>query len=466
MHKAIKVFSTKHHLFFNKNKLLLAISGGVDSMVLLETMKFFDVEIIVAHCNFQLRGKESDLDQKLVEKVCKKNSLAFYTINFETEKYAQENKLSIEEAARDLRYSWFETLRKELNANLVVTAHHLNDNTETLLFNITKGTGIKGLRGMLPKRGKIIRPMLEISREEIENFALTNKIEYREDSSNSSLKYSRNLIRKNIIPQLEILNKNFNKTQINHFERFREIELFYMDVLEKLKKELLENKKGDFYISIAKLKKYKGFKTLLFEILSQYGFSNLQVKNILEQISLAPNNSKADTPLKNKVVSGKTFFSKTHRIIKDRKHLILSDIRIEKQNIFDLNQNKTKIKLPNNEQIRIHIKPIDKLTKMSNKNHYAYLDFDKLDFPLVLRRKKDGDYFYPFGMYSNNKAKKKKLKKLFSDKKMSLVDKENTWILTSGNKIVWVVNYRIDDRFKVTEKTKKVYQLKFIECKN
>lgn len=454
MLNAIKSFNSKHNLFFNKNKLILAISGGIDSMVLLDLFSNFDNEIVVAHCNFELRENESDLDQKFVEEISKKYKFEYRTINFDTTSYAKENKLSIEESARDLRYEWFEKLRTELKANLIVTAHHLNDNSETLIYNITKGTGIKGLRGMLPKRAKIIRPMLEISRTEIEIYAKNNKIEFREDSSNSSLKYSRNLVRKNVIPELEKLNKNFNKTQIKHFERFREIELFYQDVVKKLKNELFENKKGDYYISILKLTKYKGFKTLLFEILNQYGFSNFQVDDII--LSFLDKKSK----------SGLTFFSKTHRLIKDRKHLILSDLSIEKQNIFDLASNCTKIELDNQEIIRVHIKPIDKLTKMSTKAHYAYLDFDKLDFPLVLRRKMDGDYFYPFGMGKNNgKAKKKKLKKYFSDKKFSLVDKENFWVLCSGDKIVWLVNQRIDDRFKVTEKTKKVYQLKFVECK-
>lgn len=447
-------FNNKHHLFFNKNKLILATSGGIDSMVLLDLLKNLDVELIVAHCNFNLRGKASDSDQDLVKQIAEKNNLVFKTINFETEQYAKENKLSIEEAARNLRYDWFEKIRKELDANLIVTAHHLNDNTETLIFNLTKGTGIKGLRGMLPKRGKIIRPLLEISREEIEQYALEQKIEFREDASNNSLEYSRNLIRKNIVPELNKINASFLKTQANHFERFRDIELFYNEAVDILKNDLLKERNGDYYLAINKVLKFKGIRTLLFEILNPYGFSNFQVDDILTLIT------------QEKEVSGKIFFSKTHRIIKDRKHLILSELENKNPQVVDLQKNKSKIKLPNAEMINIHIKPIEKLTKMSTKNHYAYLDMDKLDFPLVLRKWQDGDYFYPFGMYRNGKAKKKKIKKYFSDLKLSIVDKENIWILTSGKKIVWVVNHRIDDRFKVNEKTKNVYQLKFVECKN
>ena len=455
MLNALLSFNTKHQLFFKTNKLILAISGGLDSMVLLEllTSTDLDLEIIVAHCNFQLRGEEADQDQAFVEQIALEKKVAFLTINFDTETYAKENKLSIEEAARDLRYNWFEKIRKETSSNLIVTAHHLNDNTETLLFNITKGTGIKGLRGMLPKRGKIIRPMLEISRTEILKFAENNNIKYREDSSNNSLKYTRNLIRKNIIPELEKINTNFAKTQLKHFERFREIELLYSDILQKIKNNLFQEKKGDYYISINKLLQYRGYKTLLFELMAEYNFSNLQIEDVLSVLD-----SKE---------SGKIFFSKTHRIVKDRKHLILSDLQKEIQNVFDLSKIKNKIKLPNKELIRIQLKPIEKLTKISSKKHYAYLDADKLQFPLILRRWKDGDYFYPFGMNNGNgKAKKKKIKKFFSDQKLSIVDKENVWILTSGEKIVWVVNYRTDERFKITDKTKNVYQLKFIECKN
>ncbi len=454
MLQKLSTFNKKHQLFFKKNKLIIAFSGGVDSVVLLHLIKNFDVELVVAHCNFQLRGKDSDQDQVFAKQLAEFYKIKFQTIIFDTKQYAKENKLSIEEAARDLRYEWFEKIRTETNANLIVTAHHLNDNTETLLNNLAKGTGIKGLRGMLPKRGKIIRPFLEFTKADILHFAQKNKLSFREDKSNNSLKYTRNLIRKNIIPEIEKINNNFLKTQKNHFERFRDIELFYNDVLLKIKKEIFEEKKGDIYISIKKILKYNGYQTLFFELMNPYGFSNLQTSDILKK-ALVEN------------TIGQSYFSKTHRIIKLKNNFVLSDIRLEKQHIFSIENNQTKIKLPLKEMIRIHIKPIEKLTKMSSKKHFAYLDFDKLAFPLTLRRKKDGDYFYPFGMYGNKgQAKKKKLKKYFADQKLSVIDKENTWVLCAGEKIVWIVNQRIDDRFKVTEKTKKIFQLKFVECKN
>ncbi len=455
MLKALLNFNNKHHLFFNKNTLIVGVSGGVDSMVLLKLLASQDLYIIVAHCNFQLRGKEADEDQKFVEKTVlnfKNSKIIFESINFETEKYAKENKLSIQEAARDLRYNWFEKLRQKHKAQAIVTAHHLNDNTETLLYNISKGTGIKGMRGMLPKNGKIIRPMLAVTKQEIENFAEENKIDFRKDSSNDSLKYNRNLIRKKIVPEFEKVNSNFDKTLRNHFERFRDIELFYSEIIKKWKKELFEHKNDDFYISILKLKKTKGFKTLLFEIIAEYGFNIQQVEDIIRSLELN---------------ESKIFYAGNYRIIKAKKHLILSDTTLEKQNYFEVSEKQTKIKLPNKELLEIHVKPFEKLTKMSDKNHFAYLDMDKLQFPLVLRRWKDGDYFYPYGMYSDKgKAKKKKLKKYFADLKLNLVEKENIWILAQGDKIVWLVNHRIDDRFKITEETKKVFQLKIKQCKN
>lgn len=454
MLSTVKDFIDSEKLFYAKNKVILAVSGGLDSMVLLDVLSQMELELIVAHCNFELRGGESDEDQKNLTKVVKEKypSVKFETINFDTTAYAKENKISIQIAARDLRYNWFETLRKKHQAQVIATAHHLNDNTETLLFNLSNGAGIKGIRGMLPKNDKIVRPFLERSRTEIETYAKENAITYREDSSNASLKYNRNLIRNKVVPELEKVNANFEKTQRNHFERFRDIADFYETVVDSFEQKLFEQKNDDFYVSTLKLFKVKGFKTLLFEILSKYGFNAAQVEDLIAVLD------KAET---------KTFFAGNYRIITTKKHFVLSDLSIEKQNLFELNEKTTKIKLPNKTLIQVHLKPKAKLTKMSNKAHYSYLDADKLAFPLVLRRWKDGDYFYPFGMYSaSGKAKKKKLKKYFMDMKFSLIDKENTWVLSNGDKIVCLINQRIDDRFKITDDTKNVLQLKFVECKN
>lgn len=455
MLNVLKSFADKHQLFYSKNKLVLAVSGGLDSMVLLALLAQLEVEIIVAHCNFNLRDTESDGDEAFVRKAVldlKLDNISLEVVSFETTKYAEENKISIQEAARDLRYDWFETIRKKHQAEWIATAHHLNDNTETLLYNLSNGTGIKGLRGMLPKNGKIIRPMLEISRREIEQYALKNEISYREDSSNSSLKYKRNFIRNNIVPEFEQVNPNFEKTQRRHFQRFLDVELFYNEIIEKYKKDLFEKRNEDYFLSILKLQKTKGHQTLLFEMLNTYGFNFDQVEDILASIN------------ENET---KVFYAESFRLLKTRKHLVLSDLSIEKQNYFELTEKTKKVTLPNNELLQIHVKPIDKLTKMSTKSHYAYLDMDVLKFPLVLRRWSEGDYFYPYKMNGKDgNAKKKKLKKYFSDAKFSLIDKENTWILADGQKIVWLVNHRIDDRFKLNENTKKVFQIKFVECKN
>lgn len=451
---SVKTFIDSEKLFYAKNKIILAVSGGLDSMVLLDVISKLDQEIVVAHCNFKLRAEESDEDQKVLAKTVKEKypQVLFETIDFETTEYAKEHKISIQIAARDLRYNWFEDLRKKYNAQVIATAHHLNDNTETLLFNFSKGTGIKGIRGMLPKNDKIVRPFLETSRKEIAQYAEMHSISYREDSSNASLKYSRNLIRNKVIPELEKVNSNFEKTQRKHFERFRDIAAFYETVVDSFEKKLFEEKNGDYFVSILKLFKVKGYKTLLFEILSKYGFNQTQVEDLIQTLSKT---------------ESKSFYAGTYRIITTKKHFVLSDLSIEKQSLFEINTKTTKLVLPNKNLIQVHFKPKNKLTKMSTKAHFSYLDADKLSFPLVLRKWKDGDYFYPFGMYSpNGKAKKKKLKKYFLDLKFSTIDKENTWILAQGDKIVCLVNQRIDDRFKITEETKNVMQLKFVECKN
>jgi tRNA(Ile)-lysidine synthase len=448
---AVQHYIQQHKLFYVKNKLIVAVSGGVDSMVLLHILAQIDVTLIVAHCNFKLRNTASDLDEKLVADAVKtynRANIHLESITFDTKTYAETNKISIQEAARKLRYDWFELLRTKHQAQAIVTAHHLNDNIETLLFNISKGTGIKGIRGILPKQNKIVRPLIASTKAEILSYANEFNIAFREDESNKEDKYHRNAIRHHVIPTLQKINPQLEQNFKIHFERFQAIDLFYQAAVEKYTKELITYKHQDAFISILQLKKIPGFESLLFELLRTYGINSTQVENIIQSFEIT------DT---------KVFFSHTHRLVKDKKHLIISDIAEVESQYLAITSNATKVKLPKNELIRIHQKPIKKLTKISEKAHFAYLDFEKLAFPLVLRRWKDGDYFYPFGLYcENGQAKKKKLKKYFSDMKLSLIEKENVWVLCSGERIVWLVNHRIDDRFKLTENTKVVYQLKWL----
>ncbi|MGB1248121.1 MAG: tRNA lysidine(34) synthetase TilS [Chitinophagales bacterium] len=444
----VSIFNKKQSLFHDGDKLLLAVSGGLDSMVLLGFFAKEQVDIEVAHCNFGLRGEESDEDEKLVERICKTKNIAFHSTRFDTNKYAQEYKLSIQEAARDLRYEWLEKIRQEENCKYILTAHHLDDNIETLLYNLTKGTGITGVRGMLPKNGKIIRPFLTVSRENILLYAKENDVNYREDSSNASTKYNRNKIRHKVIPILQEINPNLEKTMQAHFERFSSINALYNTAISRLEKDVIEDRNGDKYIAIRKLCKIEGYSSLLFEIVRKYGFNQHQV----EDIAAAMNNAET-----------KVFNTDNYRIIKDRNHLILTSIENNEGTIFSINEKTKKVHLPKGNLLKVHLKPKEKLTRMSKQSKYAYLDADKLDFPLVVRTWSQGDYFYPYGFYNEKgKAKKKKISQFFKDQKMSLIDKENTWLLTSGEKVVAVLGYRSDDRYKVTDNTKNVLQLELI----
>jgi len=446
----IKQFIEKQNLFNRGNTLIAAVSGGKDSMALIHILKQLEYKFIVAHCNFNLRGEESDADEQFVAEYCKKNNLAFQSIQFDTKAYSKANKVAIQEAARTLRYDWFEKLRIENKATCIVTAHHLNDNIETFLFKAVRGTGVKGMRGMLPKNGHLVRPLLETSLADIENYVKENKIQYREDSSNASTKYDRNKIRHEVVPVLKELNSNLESNFENHFKRWRAIEQFYEASLTKWKKELFKQKNKDFYIAIAKIKNIEFAATLLFDIFKDYGFNQADISDLLHSLD-------------SKEV--KYFYSNSHRIIKDKKFIVLTELKYEAAtDIYILNTKSKKITLSDNQYVRVILKPITKLSKMNKGNNYAYLDADKLTFPLVLRRRKEGDYFYPLGLSKKSgKPSKKKVSKYFKDEKVSAIDKENSWVLCSGEKIAWLVNYRLDERFKVTDKTQNVLILQFGE---
>lgn len=444
----VKQFIETQNLFNQGNTLIAAVSGGKDSMALIHILKQLEYQFIVAHCNFQLRGEESDADEAFVANYCKENQLAFQSIQFDTNAYSKANKIATQEAARTLRYNWFEKLRIENKAACIVTAHHLNDNIETFIFKTIKGTGIKGMRGMLPKNGVLVRPLLATSLFDIESYVKENNIQFREDSSNASTKYDRNKIRQEVVPVLKEINPNLENNFENHFKRWLAIEQFYEASLDKWKQDLLVQKNNDFYMSIAKVQQIAFAETLLFDIFKEYGFNLTDVSDLLSSLD------------RNEV---KYFYSNTHRLIKDKKFIVLTAIKNEAETeIHILNTKSKKITLSEYQFIRVDYKPIAKLSKMDKGSNYAYLDADKLSFPLVLRRKKDGDYFYPLGLNKKGgQPSKKKINKYLKDEKASAIDKENTWVLCSGEKIAWLVNFRLDERFKVTDNTKNILVLNF-----
>lgn len=429
-------FNADKGLSSGKKKTLIAVSGGMDSIVLCDLYHAAKLPFAVAHCNFQLRGEESNGDEKFVKELATKYGVEVFVKRFDTKKYADEKSISIQLAARELRYEWFEKLRKEKDFHLIATAHHLNDNIETILFNLTKGTGIRGLRGIPVRQGNIIRPLLFVSREEIENYQRENKLEFREDSSNVDDKYTRNKIRHQIIPLLKEINPSLENAFADKIELFTELEMMYEKQVKKSSAQLFIARGNDIYIPILKLKKTKNASSVLFEYLKEFGFNTEQVEDILASMD-------AD--------AGKQFLSSQARIIKDRRFFILTKLADKSFAVQFINDGDKEVKL-GDKQLQITQAKAEQIKPGKDS---AYIDKSKLEFPLIVRPWKAGDYFYPFGM----KLKKKKLKKFFTDEKVPLHEKENIMVIESNKKIVWVVGYRIDERFKVTANTKDVLKM-------
>ncbi len=450
-------FIKKENLFQPKDKLLLAVSGGVDSVVLCELCKQAGYDFVIAHCNFQLRGGESERDEQFVRELSKKYNAEIFVKKFDTDKYSEENKVSIQVAARELRYEWFFSListkqyatgKSESSvdcqlqvANWILTAHHANDNIETLLMNFFKGTGINGLRSIIPKHAKIIRPLLFAKKEALLEFAEEHALKYVEDSSNASDKYTRNYFRNQLIPSIQKVFPRAEDNLLDNIERFKDIETLYQQSILLHKKKLLEKKGEEIHIPVLKLLKSESLSTVVYEIIKDFGFTSNQVDEVIKLLN-------SD--------SGKYIQSSSHRIIKNRKWLIISpnDTAIaenilieEKDKAVEYVSGKLKFeKLPT-----ANLPTGEAGYKLSTGNAAAMLDAEEIKFPLLLRKWKQGDYFYPLGM-----NKKKKLSRFFIDQKLSLTEKENIWLLEMNKKIIWVIGKRIDDRFKLTTNTKNI----------
>jgi tRNA(Ile)-lysidine synthase len=454
------------NLFQKKDHLLLAVSGGVDSVVLCELCKQADFNFEIAHCNFQLRGEESERDEVFVQSLGEKYSAKVFIKKFDTEKYAEEKKISIQVAARELRYEWFEELIVSLTNNRqpttnsysetsyivhctshIVTAHHANDTIETLLMNFFKGTGIKGLQGILPKQRKIIRPLIFVKKEEILSFAKENNLSFVEDSSNLSDKYTRNYFRNQLIPSIQKVFPEVEENLLNNIERFKETEILYQQAIHLHKKKLLEYKGNEIHIPVLKLLKAEPLKTIIYEIIKEYDFTAHQTDEVLHLL---------------KSESGKYISSSTHKIIKDRKWIIITSNNTREASNILIHKNDKKIVFENGE---LEIKEPGKELSLSTENSIATLDADSIIFPLLLRKWKQGDYFYPLGMQNlpAGRPGKKKLSRFFIDQKLSLTEKEKIWVIESNKRIIWIVDKRIDDRFKVTARTTNVLKIIFNE---
>ncbi len=423
----------QNQLFKQQQKVLLAVSGGIDSMVLLHLFEKSGFDYGIIHCNFQLRGDESNGDEEFVKKQVLVHGVPAWFKTFDTKEYASINGISIEMAARELRYDFFEKVRIENNYDFVVTAHHQDDLIETFFLNLSRKTGIKGLTGIKEKTGTIIRPMLFAGRSEIENYANKNYIEFREDSSNSEVIFQRNFLRHNILPLFSELNPSFKKNILASIENLKDAEQVYSGFLQSEKLKVVSEFQNDTTINIEKLQKTSFPKILLFEILTDFNFNATVVDEIHKSFSTD---------------SGKQFFSKTHRVVKDREELFISEIKENDSRFFYLEDNDTELFKPLN--ITIEKLPADNFTIIKKAN-VACLDLNKIEFPLLIRKWKQGDYFQPLGMTGF-----KKVSDFFIDQKIPIHEKENIWILCSGKKIIWIMDHRIDNRFKVTNKTSKI----------
>lgn len=441
----------KHqNLFQQKDRILLAVSGGVDSVVLCELCKQAGFDFVIAHCNFQLRGAESERDEAFVRSLSDRYQVEVLVKKYETEKYAAEKKLSIQVTARELRYGWFNELLKEKDIGFtnevqgspfrglggILTAHHANDNIETLLMNFFKGTGINGLHGILPKQNKIIRPLLFAKKEELLAFAAENSLKFVEDSSNASDKYTRNYFRNELIPGLQKVFPQVEENLLNNLERFREIELLYQQSIDLHKKKLLEQKGNEIHIPVLKLLKAEPLHTIVYEIINNFGFTAHQTDEVVALL---------------KSESGKYVQSSSHRIIRNRNWLIIAPVQT-------IEANHVLIEAEGNVEFAAGSLQLKKIlnsqSSILNNNSIAQLNAAEITFPLLLRKWKKGDYFYPLGM-----QKKKKLSRFLGDLKLSLTQKEKTWVIEMDKKIIWVVGLRIDDRFKLTDNTQEVLQI-------
>ena len=419
---------TQNFPFLTGKKLLLATSGGLDSMVMVHLFKKLPFEFAIAHCNFQLRGIESFGDQNFIQDYAAANEILIFVTQFDTVAFAKDYKLSTQVAARELRYNWFYEILETENYDYILTAHHSDDNLETFLINLVRGTGLEGLIGIPSVNENIIRPLLSFSRQEIENYAKLNTINWREDSSNASDKYLRNKIRHRLVPVLKELNadflSSFQKTQTYLKEAKAMVEDASIMVYQKVAKEQDE----EIHFDLNQLLKLPNYKSYLYQWLNEFGFSSWEDIYDLVQSQ-----------------SGKQVFSNEFRLLKNRNFLILSPINlIEEITEYFINKDQKEVKIP----INISFCNIDDISVTGN--DIIFVDENKLEYPLVLRRWKTGDIFQPFGMG----GKSKKVSKFFKDEKLSLIEKEKTWVLFSGNQIIWIVGIRQDERFKIEKTTK------------
>ncbi len=440
----------QQNLFSLKDKLLLAVSGGVDSIVLCELCKQAGYDFVIAHCNFQLRGEESKRDEQFVKDLGTKYGVEVLVKKFETENYAAEKKMSIQEAARDLRYGLFsEIVNGEWsmsnrmaadNPAHLLTAHHADDNAETVAMHFFRGTGLHGLTGIPVSAGYIRRPLLSFSKDELVQFAGENNLDFVEDSSNQSSKYTRNLFRHEIIPAISKVYPQVKENLQDNINRFKEIEELYKLSVEAIKKKLCKLKGGEVHIPVKQLMAFNN-RALIYEIITGYGFAEKQVEEVVK-LSESDSGRYIQSP------------ADDFRIIRHRHWFIISPVQPEESENIIIEETISNMQFAMGNLHISRIRAAD--CQLPIANSIACLDAREIKFPLLLRKWKTGDYFYPLGM-----SKKKKLSRFLIDQKLSKTDKEKVWVLEMNKKIIWIVGHRIDDRFKITASTKQLLKISF-----
>lgn len=429
-------YINEHKLFDTKSKILLAISGGIDSVCLADLLIRSGYNVEFAHCNFKLREEESDQDEIFVSDLANKNKIPFHHISFDTNHYALSNKLSIQMAARELRYEWFEKVRREISADYIAIAHNQNDNIETFFINLINGTGLKGLRAIQNKNNFIVRPLMFASRNQIGEYVKSKSLNFREDSSNKSKKYQRNKVRHDLMPLLKQINPSIENTIADEIEIIKNTYSIFKEQVDRVVKEISCQTDDGIKISKNKLIKLEPIDTYLYEILNVFGFTDLK-------------------SIKNSILSnpGKQFFSKSHRLLIDREFVFIEKIEDDFFNDTLVNESTLILNSPIN--ISFKISSNNQIDKIKDT---ACFDYEKLVFPLVIRKWKSGDKFIPSGMKGF-----KKLSDYFIDNKINRLLKEKTLLICSNDDIIWVIGHRIDERYKATSKTKKMYIANLLE---
>jgi len=422
-----------------EHSIILAVSGGIDSVSMAHLFHLSGFNCAIAHCNFQLRGPDSEADEAFARSLASYLEMRLFVERFDVEERVKEKGISVQMAARDLRYTWFEKLINENSYDYLATAHNKNDSVETFFLNLSRGTGIRGLTGIPASKGHILRPLLFASRQEILDFSKQNRIEFREDASNLETKYRRNKIRHDVIPIMEQVNPAFIKTMGDNMKRLTEIQDIFIYAVEQIRKDLFHTDQGHTSIQIENIKALSPLGTWLYELFSPYGFTRSQCEGMEKIMDAEP---------------GRRSISTTHQLYKDRDKLILVELEKKAFDRYYLDSPEKHSSLPF--PMDLEVLHRSELPEIPDDPNIACLDYDEIQFPLTIRHWQHGDYFFPLGM---NQVKK--LSDFFVDNKIPVPRKQQTWIMASGKKIVWIMGQRIDHRFRITEKTTRIIRLAF-----